>query len=119
MGDEIQEGILNFVIGDKILSAYGGELAPDVEYRKSNVWPIEAQLLTSGIAGVRLADPDAKIVLYAQGLGEVKDNYEFMCVIWGCLLRSQTRRPFWACILFPAWSNTTDCSESMTSLVIS
>jgi arabinogalactan endo-1,4-beta-galactosidase len=69
VGNEIETGILNFRAGERISLPAGVDPNTDLDYMRNNVWNIEAQLLKSGIAGVRRADPNAKIVLHTYGLG--------------------------------------------------
>lgn len=67
MGDEIDQGLCDFLVGDRV-PAYNGSVTY-IEYMRSTVWKIEAQLLNGAIAGVHRANPDAEIVLHTAGLG--------------------------------------------------
>jgi arabinogalactan endo-1,4-beta-galactosidase len=64
IGNEIEWGILNFRPGERIPIPPGVDRTADMGYMSSNVWNVEAVLLKSAIAGVKRADPGAKIVLH-------------------------------------------------------
>src|ERR1700756_4119470 len=66
IGNEILTGILNFLPGQRIPAPPGVNVGESISYLQSSVWPIEATLLKAGIAGVRQADPNAKIVLHIE-----------------------------------------------------
>jgi len=67
-GTEIGTGILNFRPGERLPVPQNASPYDAIEFMEQNVWPIEAQLLKAAIAGIRQADPDAKIVLHIAGL---------------------------------------------------
>ena len=66
IGNEIDFGILNFLANDRIPLPPG--VAFDVTYMTQQVWPTEATLLKAAIAGIRAAQPKAKILLHIAGL---------------------------------------------------
>lgn len=70
IGNEIEDGILNFYPASKTggrIPLQSGVAENDISYLKTAVWPIEATLLKAAIEGVKASDPDAKIVLHAAG----------------------------------------------------
>lgn len=64
VGNEIEFGVLNFRPGDRIAVPPGTNVNMDFEYLRNHVWNVEAELLKAGIAGIKAADPAAKIVLH-------------------------------------------------------
>jgi arabinogalactan endo-1,4-beta-galactosidase len=69
VGNEIEAGIVGFSpadLGGRI-PLRPGTPSNDLDYLRGDVWPVEAQLLKAAIAGIRAADPDARIVLHAAG----------------------------------------------------
>src|SRR5262249_10882650 len=68
IGNEIDQGIVNFRPGERIAVPPGTDIVCDVHWMRDNVWTIEAKLLAAGIAGVRRANPAAKIVLHPTGM---------------------------------------------------
>ena len=66
IGNEIDFGILNFLAGDRIPLPNGTSFG--VTYMTEQVWPTEAILLKAAIAGIRAAQPNAKILLHIAGL---------------------------------------------------
>ncbi|HET8924770.1 MAG TPA: glycosyl hydrolase 53 family protein [Candidatus Acidoferrum sp.] len=66
IGNEILQGILNFLPGQRIAAPLGVNVAEAVSYLQTSVWPTEATLLNAAIAGVRGADPGARIVLHVE-----------------------------------------------------
>lgn len=69
VGNEIEAGIVGFMpadLGGRI-PLRPGTPSNDLDYLRGDVWPVEAQLLKAAIAGIRAADPDARIVLHAAG----------------------------------------------------
>ncbi len=75
IGNEIEWGILNFLPGQKIILPPGVDVTRDIEYMRNKVWNIEAVLLKAAIKGVKIADPEAKIVLHINTLGYNRENY--------------------------------------------
>jgi arabinogalactan endo-1,4-beta-galactosidase len=69
IGNEIQQGILNFISGDRIPLPDGYIPWSNIDYMRNNVWNIESQLLNSCITGLRRVNPNSKIVLHGAGLG--------------------------------------------------
>jgi len=67
IGNEIDTGIVNFRPGERIAIPPGTDENCDVHWMRDNVWTIEAKLLSAAIAGVRRANPAAKIVLHTTG----------------------------------------------------
>jgi uncharacterized protein (TIGR03437 family) len=70
MGNEIGLGLENFLPG-QLLPAPPQNASPyeAVEFMEENIWPTEATLLKAAIAGIKMADPNAKIALHIEGLG--------------------------------------------------
>lgn len=68
IGNEIQWGILGFRPGDRVKLPPGVSVATDLAWLREKVWKPEAKLLKAAIAGVRAADPGAKVVLHVAGL---------------------------------------------------
>jgi len=68
IGNEVDVGILNFLPGQRITVPAGVGAPTDLQWLRDNVWPIEAQLLKAAAAGVKRADPAAKIILHIAGL---------------------------------------------------
>jgi uncharacterized repeat protein (TIGR01451 family) len=68
IGNEIGTGILNFVPGQRLPAPQSGSPYDAIEFMENNVWPTEAQLLSAAVAGIRQADPNAKIVLHTAGM---------------------------------------------------
>jgi arabinogalactan endo-1,4-beta-galactosidase len=68
IGNEIGTGILNFVPGQRLPAPQNASPYDAIEFMEQNVWPTEAQLLNAAIAGIKQADPNAKIVLHIAGL---------------------------------------------------
>ncbi len=68
IGNEIGTGILNFRPGERLAAPQNASPYDAIEFMEQNVWPTEAVLLNAAIAGVRQADPNAKIVLHVAGL---------------------------------------------------
>ncbi len=70
MSGEIEWGILDFrpawsaTDGRIRLPSTNPDITTNMAYMRKEVWPIEAQLLRAGIAGIRRADPSAQILLY-------------------------------------------------------
>ncbi|HEX4133246.1 MAG TPA: glycosyl hydrolase 53 family protein [Bryobacteraceae bacterium] len=69
IGNEIGLGIENFLPGQLLPAPQGASPYEAVEFMEQNVWPTEATLLKAAIAGVKMADPNAKIALHIEGLG--------------------------------------------------
>ena len=69
VGNEIDFGILNFRPGERIAVPAGVNFVQDTNFMRNSVWAIEAKLLKAAIEGIIAADPSAKIVLHAAGLG--------------------------------------------------
>lgn len=70
IGNEIEDGILNFYPASKAggrIPLQSGVAENDISYLKAAVWPVEATLLKAAIEGVKASDPEAKIVLHAAG----------------------------------------------------
>ncbi len=63
IGNEIDFGILSYRHGDRLPDPEG-ILEEELGFMRSEVWSIQAQLLSAAIEGVRQADPDAKILLH-------------------------------------------------------
>jgi len=68
-GGEIGLGLLNFLPGDRLPAPPNTSPYEAIDFMQQNVWPTEAQLLKAAIAGIKMADPDAKIALHIEGLG--------------------------------------------------
>lgn len=69
IGNEIEYGILNYRPGDRVAVPPGTDITTNIDFLKENVWKTEALLLKGAIAGVRRANPGAKIVLHIAGVG--------------------------------------------------
>lgn len=74
IGNETDIGILNFTPGDRVALPPGTDLVNDMNYMKTSVWNIEAELLSAVIRGVRRANSNAKIALHIAGLGFSRNN---------------------------------------------
>jgi len=69
VGNEIEMGILGFRPGERLALPPAGVSTLNLSYLRSTVWPTQARLLKAAIAGVRKANPGARIVLHVAGLG--------------------------------------------------
>lgn len=65
VGNEIMYGILNFLPGDRVPLG-GVDFSRSPSYMAASVWPIEAELLSAAIRGIRRADPDARVALHVE-----------------------------------------------------
>lgn len=74
IGNEIERGILNFRPGERVTLPSGIDQMNNMDYMKNNIWNIEAKLLKAAIAGVKQANPNAKIVLHIAALGASNNN---------------------------------------------
>lgn len=74
IGNEIERGILEFRPDERIARPVNLDILVDMQWMRDNVWNIEAKLLKAAIAGVRQADPDARIGLHGSCLGRGVDN---------------------------------------------
>jgi len=74
MGNEIERGILKFRPDERIKRPVGLNILTDMDWMRKNVWNIEATLLKSAIAGVKRADPSAKITLHGSCLARGSNN---------------------------------------------
>jgi hypothetical protein len=74
IGNEIDFGILNFRPNDRIPLPTGVSVISNMDWMRNNVWNIESTLLKSAISGVKRANPQAKIVLHAAGIGVGRNN---------------------------------------------
>jgi arabinogalactan endo-1,4-beta-galactosidase len=74
IGNEVDNGILNFLPNQRIAVPPGINPAGDMQWMRDNVWPVEAKLLKAAAAGVAQADPSAKIVLHIAGLEATHGN---------------------------------------------
>jgi len=68
IGNEIEGGIVGFTPGGRVAIPPGTDIVCDATWMHDNIWTTEAQLLSAAIAGVRRANPSAKIVLHATGM---------------------------------------------------
>jgi arabinogalactan endo-1,4-beta-galactosidase len=68
LGNEIDCGLLGFTPGQRIPLPAGVDVNRDMDYMARSVWSIEALLLKSALAGLRRADPEAKVVLHVASL---------------------------------------------------
>ena len=68
IGNEVDIGILDFLPNHRIAVPPGVGFTTDMQWMRDNVWPIEAKLLKAAAAGVKQADPAAKIILHIAGL---------------------------------------------------
>ena len=57
--------LARFRPGERIPIPPGVDITNNMTYMRENVWNIEAQLLQASIAGIKRANPNAKIVLHA------------------------------------------------------
>jgi arabinogalactan endo-1,4-beta-galactosidase len=69
MGNEIGLGIESFLPGHRLPAPQNASPYEALEFMEQNIWPTEAMLLKAAIAGVKMADPNAKIALHIEGLG--------------------------------------------------
>ncbi len=69
VGNEIDNGILNFTPDDRISRPAGVSTVNNMTYMREQVWPTEATLLKAAIRGLRRAEPRAKILLHSAGVG--------------------------------------------------
>jgi hypothetical protein len=65
----LQQPLINFLPGQLLPAPQNASTYESVEFLEQNVWPTEATLLKAAIAGVKMADPNAKIALHIEGLG--------------------------------------------------
>ena len=68
IGNEIDFGILGFRPNERIPIPPGVDITMNTGWMRDNVWNVEATLLKSAIAGVKRANPEAKIGLHIAGL---------------------------------------------------
>lgn len=68
LGNEIEGGIDDFTPGGRVAIPPGTDIVCDVTWMHDNIWLTEAQLLSAAAAGIRRANPSAKIVLHATGM---------------------------------------------------
>ena len=64
MGGETDIGMVDFLPGRRIAVPPGVNFVADYTWLRNNVWNIEATLLKAGIAGIRRANPSAKVSLH-------------------------------------------------------
>ncbi len=76
LGAETDIGMVDFLPGRRIAVPPEVNIVGDYSWLRNNVWNIEAILLKAGIAGIRRANPSAKIALHISGL-EVGTGPEF------------------------------------------
>ena len=68
IGNEVDIGILDFLPNRRIAVPAGVNFTSDLVWLRNAVWPTEAMLLTAAAAGIKRADPAAKIILHIAGL---------------------------------------------------
>ncbi len=68
VGGEADFGVLGFLPGKRIYMPPGVDTRFNTTYMRQAVWPGEALLLKRGIEGVKRANPDATIALYASNI---------------------------------------------------
>ena len=64
IGNEIDIGMIDFLPGRRITVPPGVNIVGDYTWLRNNVWNIEATLLKAGIAGIRRANPSAKVSIH-------------------------------------------------------
>ena len=74
IGNEVDIGILDFLPLGRIPVPPGVDFVGDLAWLRANVWSIEAKLLNAAAAGVKRADPAAKIILHIGGLETTPGN---------------------------------------------
>ncbi|MBS3788935.1 glycosyl hydrolase 53 family protein, partial [Candidatus Bipolaricaulota bacterium] len=68
VGNEIQEGILGYLPGQKIpIPDHVDDPLANISYMRSKVWKVEARLLKAAIRGIKESDNDAKITIHVSG----------------------------------------------------
>jgi arabinogalactan endo-1,4-beta-galactosidase len=68
IGNEIDIGIIDFLPGRRITVPPGVDFVNNRQWLRDNVWNIEAQLLSAAIAGIRRANPSARVAIHAASL---------------------------------------------------
>ncbi len=68
LGNEIDAGIVDFVPYRRIAVPPGVNFVDNRAWLRDNVWSVEATLLKSAIAGIRRANPSARVALHAASI---------------------------------------------------